>query len=262
MSKKEIIAAIRRCSREMGHCPTLGELLKKERISRRHIRKFFGNYATAVRTCGMEPPKGNPTALEDLFQDWAVVVRKIKRLPTIFEYEKESVYSSRPLIGRCKGWRQVPAAMLAYAERERVADEWKDVLELVKAEQAGAWGERTPAMRSTGKLLRDRPTYGPPMMRSGMVCGPENENGVLFLFGMRAWQLGFIVKKIQLGFPDCLAWRVVDEQTLQDVRIEVEYESRNFLRHGHSLNGCDLIVCWIHNWPECPLEVVELSKVE
>jgi hypothetical protein len=26
--------------------------------------------------------------------------------------------------------------------------------------------------------------------------------------------------------------------------------------------GCDLIVRWVHNWPECPewIEVVELSK--
>jgi hypothetical protein len=25
--------------------------------------------------------------------------------------------------------------------------------------------------------------------------------------------------------------------------------------------GCDLIVCWKHNWPECPIEVLELEKV-
>jgi hypothetical protein len=26
---------------------------------------------------------------------------------------------------------------------------------------------------------------------------------------------------------------------------------------------CDVIVCWVHNWPECPewIEVVELRKV-
>jgi hypothetical protein len=41
----------------------------------------------------------------------------------------------------------------------------------------------------------------------------------------------------------------------------VEFESRNFLRHGNDPKKCDVIVCWIHNWPECPLEVVELRKV-
>ena len=42
--------------------------------------------------------------------------------------------------------------------------------------------------------------------------------------------------------------------------IEFEHESRNFLKHMHPVKGCDLIVCWKHNWPECPLEVVELSR--
>jgi Homing endonuclease associated repeat len=259
VSKKEIIAAIKKCAQELGHCPSLGELLKKARVSRRDILKLFGNYAMAVRTCGMEPLKGNPTPLADLFEDWAAIVRKLKKLPTIFEYEKESVYSSKPLIGRCKGWRPVPAAMLAYAEREGLVDEWSDVLEMVKANQAATW---EAGSQCTGKLLRDRPTYGPPMVKSGMMCGPENENGVLFLFGMLAWQLGFAVQKIQLGFPDGEALRKVDEQTWQKVRIEFEYESRNFLRHNHPARGCDVVVCWIHNWPECPVEVVELSVVE
>jgi hypothetical protein len=45
------------------------------------------------------------------------------------------------------------------------------------------------------------------------------------------------------------------------VKIEFEKESRNFLRHGHLPSGCDLIVCWVHNWPECPVEVIELSTL-
>jgi hypothetical protein len=44
-------------------------------------------------------------------------------------------------------------------------------------------------------------------------------------------------------------------------RIEFEYESRNFREHGHPPDGCDMIICWIHNWPECPanLEVIALK---
>jgi len=49
----------------------------------------------------------------------------------------------------------------------------------------------------------------------------------------------------------------------QDVHVEVEFESRNFVRHGHDPKKCDVIVCWVHNWAECPkeIEVVELRKV-
>lgn len=265
MKKEEVIAAIRKCAKELGRTPNLSELTERVHISTRTVRKLFGNYGMAVRACGMEPPRGAPTPLEDLFKDWAGVVRKTGKLPTMFEYERESAYSSKPLVSRFKGWRQVPQAMVAYAERQGQG-EWADVLEIAKATGEGTWLANSTAIstsgpRGTGKLLTDRPTFGPPMSPSGMLCGPENENGVLFLFGMMAWPLGFAVKKVQQAFPDVIALRKIDEQTWQEVKIELEKESRNFLRHGHPPSGCDLIVCWIHNWPECPIEVIELSKM-
>jgi hypothetical protein len=68
------------------------------------------------------------------------------------------------------------------------------------------------------------------------------------------------VTRVQTEFPDCEAmWEILPEKW-QRVRIEFEYESKNFLRHFHQARECDLIVCWTHNWPECPLEVVELKK--
>jgi len=47
------------------------------------------------------------------------------------------------------------------------------------------------------------------------------------------------------------------------VSIEFEFESRTYREHGHPLQGCDVIVCWRPNWPECPahLEILELSRV-
>jgi hypothetical protein len=56
--------------------------------------------------------------------------------------------------------------------------------------------------------------------------------------------------RIQKEFPDCEAMRLVEEDRWQRVLIEFEYESRNFVRHMHGANGCDLIVCWKYNWPE------------
>jgi hypothetical protein len=45
--------------------------------------------------------------------------------------------------------------------------------------------------------------------------------------------------------------------------VEIEFQSRNFLLHHHDAKVCDVIVCWEHNWPECPeeIEVVELIGV-
>lgn len=266
MQKEEIITAIRECAQELGRSPSLGELTERVPVSTRTIRKLFGNYGMAVRASGMEPPRGAPTPLEDLFEDWAGVVRKTGKLPTIFEYERESAFSSKPLISRFKGWRQVPQAMLAYAERHGQG-EWADVVEIAKANGEGTWLANSTSGSAggppgTGKILTDRPIYGPPIMNSGMTYGPSNELGVVYLFGMVAWQLGFVVERIQEPFPDCEAMRKIDDQRWQRVRIEFEYESRNFLRHGHLPSGCDVIVCWVHNWPECPVEVIELSQVK
>ena len=69
-----------------------------------------------------------------------------------------------------------------------------------------------------------------------------------------------MVTLIQAAFPDCEAFGVVAPGRLQRIKIEFEQESRNFLKHGHNVNDCDMIVCWEHNWPECPLEVLELKR--
>lgn len=85
--------------------------------------------------------------------------------------------------------------------------------------------------------------------------------GVVFLFGTQAARLGFMVTLVQAEFPDCEAFVEVAPNRFQRLRIEFEKESRNFLKHGHDPNGCDLIVCWEHNWPECPVEVLALRDV-
>jgi hypothetical protein len=110
-------------------------------------------------------------------------------------------------------------------------------------------------------IFQDRPLYGPLMNLPEMVHEPLNEMGVVFAFGLVARPLGFKVLRFQTAFPDCEVLREVVKGQLQRMKLEFEYESRNFLRHGHRIDGCDGIVCWKHNWKECPLEVIELSKV-
>jgi hypothetical protein len=90
---------------------------------------------------------------------------------------------------------------------------------------------------------------------------PVNEAGVMLLFASLARDLGYAALKLQTCFPDSIALRRVDQERAQLVRIEFEYEGKNFLTHLHDLSGCDLIVCWRHNWPECPVEVLELSQL-
>ena len=112
-------------------------------------------------------------------------------------------------------------------------------------------------------LYKDRAVMGEPFDRSPMTNAPVNELGVMVLFGMVAARLGLQVESVQGKFPDCVAKRLVAPGKWQHLRIEFEYESRNFKLHGHDPKGCDALVCWRHNWKECPeeIEVVELGRI-
>jgi len=262
MSKEELITAIRKLAEELGHSPTREELVKHG-MSRNLVGRHFGTHELALKACNLEPSAyGRTLVMKNLFEDWAGMVRELKRLPSYVEYGERSRYSVRPLMNRFRSWRKVPAAMKQHMEEHGLTTEWADVVKLIDLKIKGEGGYR--AMLESGivpRVLTDRPMYGSFLAMGPMVCAPTNENGVLFLFGAMAERLGFLVLRIQVGFPDCEAWRVVGPDRLQRVKIEVELESRNFERHGHDPRGADLIVCWEHNWRECPLEVIELKRL-
>jgi len=103
--------------------------------------------------------------------------------------------------------------------------------------------------------------YGEPFSLEPMATAPTNEAGVMFLFATLARELGYVVIKVQKAFPDCEAFRRLENGSWQRVRIEFEFTSRNFVLHGHDVKGCELLVCWENDWQECPLEVIELRKI-
>src|SRR5579859_38605 len=105
--------------------------------------------------------------------------------------------------------------------------------------------------------------YGEPLGLAAMAHAPVNEDGVLFLFGVVAADLGFRIERVQRGFPDVEAKREVAPGMWELQLWELEWLSRNFKEHKHDPKGCRGIICWKHNWPDVPegLEVIELSKV-
>jgi hypothetical protein len=271
MSKEQLMAAIGEVAGKLGHVPSHAELMRSGKVSGRQIVKHFGTYTRALRACNLERSTGGKKLpLEKLFLDWARVVRELKKIPSKAEYEHRGKHSDTPLKTRFGSWGQVPRYLRRYMEEQGLTEEWKDVMELIRAYEQGQDGmEMAPTPECEQKktstlkprVMTDRPVYGPLLRPYPMIHGPINENGVLYLFGTVSERLCFVVTLIQGAFPDCYAMRLVDVDRWQPVRIEFEYESRNFLRHLHDPSQCDIIVCWKHNWPECPLEVIELSKI-
>ena len=271
---KDITDAIRAAAQELDHPPTRREFLKHSSISEYHVNQHFNSWNEAVIAAGLKPNTTN-TRIDDetLLADWGQMVRDLREIPTNARYQREGHYSDSLFQRRFGAWSKIPDEFREFAYGK---PEWADVIALLpiprpprsacSADPGEGADSISPQVRITAarcSKLTDRPTYGNPIDFRGLRHEPVNEQGVVFLFGMVAKELGFLVEAVQGAYPDCEAKRQVDRNNWQRVRIEFEFESRNFRDHGHAIEGCDVIVCWRHNWPECPdcLEVVELSSV-
>jgi hypothetical protein len=264
-TKEEIIAAIQKCATRLGHVPSQEELKSETGIYGKIFARHFGNYTKALRASGFEGRgAGFTLGMDELFQEWAGIVRKIGETPSAAEYVLHSQHSLTPLRKRFRYWNDVPPGMVQYAIENGLEEQWGDVLEVARKYKregrTGGWRRKPGTLLSNPRILNDRPIYGAALIEGTMGFAPVNEMGVVYLFGGMARELGFIVLWMGTAYPDCEAFREVEPGRWQRVRIEFEFQSRNFLQHFHDPKGCDLIVCWEHNWPECPLEVVELKK--
>jgi hypothetical protein len=265
MSKEEIMTTIQGLAQKLGRVPTLTELKTMTPVGRRAVRSHFTTFTNALIACGMLANKKQRIGMDSLFGDWANLARQMQKLPTSMEYEEKGMYSTKAIVTRCGTWKRVPHMMMGYAQERGLVKDWPDVMAMARAEKELSW----PATESifplpsgpVGNVFTNRPIYGTPMNMCPLAHSPTNEMGVVFLFGVLVRDLGYIVTLLQSEFPDCEALRQVMPGKWQRLRIEFEFESRNFLKHGHRIQDCDMIVCWKHNWPECPLEVLELSKL-
>jgi hypothetical protein len=235
MTQEEVIAAVQECATKIGHAPSMAEFRKAMAIGKGHVRKHFGTFGQLLEASGLEARgSGHMVEMKAFFADWAGVVRRLKKCPTLADYELHSKYSPRPLVRRFGFWVNVPAGMLEYAKKEELEREWEDVLEMVAAEvKAEGNPSQTSEPRKTARraqVLHDRPIYGKPMF-APFSFAPTNEQGVLFVFGGVAHELGLTVTRVQMQFPDIEAMREVGPNKCQPVHLEAEYESKNFLLH-------------------------------
>jgi len=94
----------------------------------------------------------------------------------------------------------------------------------------------------------------------GIVYEPINEQGVILFFAALCHDLGFMIEAIRAAFPDALLRRRNAKGTWNSCRAEFEFRSSSFKLHKHDPKQCDLIICWEHEWQDCPKEVVCLKE--
>ena len=114
--------------------------------------------------------------------------------------------------------------------------------------------------------MKRRNVVGKVINFRGLIYAPVEENGVIFLFSKITNDLNMNIETIRKGFPDCIAKKYVGNGQWEEVNIEFEFKSSDFPKHKHLERmrlgtKCDSIVCWEHDWQECPkeIEIIELK---
>ena len=266
-SKDDLIAAARAVAEKLGTRKlSIAEFRDATRIGPRRVYRHFGTWRAFCAAAGLEPRQSASVipdetifrALHDAF----IACGGVLAGP---EVERRLPFCRNVLYRRSGSWPGAMRDFAAWAKSDAPDFPYPAELEARIARQrirvrraaasaaqpgAPACGPPWPATgaRLTGDPLHDRPLQNEPI----------NESGVVLAFGMLAKELGFLVDSVGAAFPDCIARRRVGERRWETVRIEFEYRSHNFVEHRHDPNGCDLIVCWEHDWPDCPIEVLAL----
>lgn len=274
MEKHEFIAELRRVAEKL-QTPRLSMSQFKQhgRISVTTIVNGFGTWNQALEAAGILTTLPGPTPAlmqqkisdDELLQEIIRLTQERGAKPTNSEMNAKGKFSDYTYRKR---WGSLnKACKIAYAKYGFPQVQGGQVLEAkVQLPTETAATQTQVIVPQTYRPLdpprRKKVQFGEPIDFRGLRFAPINEQGVVYVFGMISRELGFLIESLRTDYPDCEGKRCIDsqKQRWEHVLIEFEYQSSNFREHGHAPEGCDLIVCWIHDWEECPVEVLELKS--
>ena len=269
LTREAIIEAAKRAATETDGPISRVGFVRLSGISQDYIYRLFpeGGWSEVKRLAGLERhPKDNESLSDDeLLAEYHRVASELGRIPTWPLFVSKASVSDDTVRKRFGGLQGTLKRYREWLEKTAPDSPMLNQLQLKSKHEMPTppVSQQTALPKQMVWSKGDGPQFGPPINFRGLRHAPINEQGVVFLFGMVSYELGFIVEAIHAAYPDCEAKRCVDDksQRWQRVRIEFEFYSSNFRDHGHDPSLCDVIVCWEHDWPDCPLEVVELRRV-
>ncbi len=111
------------------------------------------------------------------------------------------------------------------------------------------------------KLRRLRNPFKGKADFEGIARAPITEQEVIVLFSKISALLRMKIEAVGSRFPDALIRTKCRGKWITQ-KCEFEKNSLDFLSHGHDGKGCDMIICWKHDWKRKPrhIRVVELRR--
>ena len=255
MQPEDVVGELTRVANLLGR-RTLSrrEFARHGKLSASVVERTFGSWNKALSAAGLQVTTTYFSLTEeDLAAEFERVRQELDKVPTRSEFASRSKHSPTIYERRFGSWRKTVGHYVGQPPSEAGAG-------------ATASGKDAPVRKpvrvtTTGTYEpKGKRVFGAPLNFRELRHEPIDEQGVVFLFGMVARELGFLVESVRTPFPDCRAKRRVKGGNYVEVDIELEFKSSNFREHGHPSEGCDLVVCWVHDWPDCPVEVLELKS--
>jgi hypothetical protein len=286
-SKEEIISEVKFADNKSDEPLTLKDFVRMSGIKEWQIKTFFpkGGWSELKRLANIkeEPRPSIKLSRKKFAFNGKAINKKKPNLTKEYVIAEEDIIVEEDIVAEevveekvdaKKATKKDADAIKAVAEKaaKKDADAIKAAAEKATKEDADAIKAAkekiveppiSPSKQSqkgiTDTIKDDIAEFGELIDFRGLRHAPINQNGVIFLFGMVSNELGFMVEAIHAAFPECEAKRHVGENRYQRVRIKFEYKSSNYMSHGYDPAGADMIVCWVHDWHDCPLEVLELQ---
>lgn len=269
-TRAELIKSLREYAARVPGKISVGRWCAQQSVSKKAIRRCFSDgFAGLLAAADLAQRAARPriATVDDLLAEINRVATELGRPPRVADFHRlgrfgVSVYytrvgSWRRVLELHQEWRQRAGAPPAPLPVPPPLADGADVPPSAEAASsvANASGP-TQIPRTTGLV-------GAPLSIPGLVFAPVNEAGVVHLFGLLWPRHRIAVEHMGTAYPDCRALRAESAAAGKWRRISVEFELRssNFKAHGHDPAQCDLIVCWEHDWAECPLEVMELKQL-
>ena len=239
ITRQTIIEAAKRAETEAGGPISRPDFERLTGISQYHIYRLFpeGGWSEVKRLGELQRhPKDNEQLSDDeLLAEFHRVAAEMGQIPTWTAFAHRASVSADVVRRRFGGLQGTLKRYRTWLEEHSPSSPLLEQLQSKSKHELPAPPTIGTGVTSPAWAKNDGPMFGPPIDFRGLRHAPINEQGVVFLFGMVSYELGFIVEAIHAAFPDCEAKRCVDRRNerWQRVRIEFEFYSSNFRDHGH-----------------------------
>lgn len=251
-----------RVAKTIGDFPLTKTLFDKQdtEVKACTVSKLWGGWRNVINAAGLNshPNFREEIPLDVLAHEFRRVVLELKHIPTV----NQLIRRSRPKY--CKNtYTRKFGSYTAFKKAAinhllKIPDIETDIRHLLEEHMIDIIpSDSSPAVVPTSPHHRGRH-----LGFRAFAFAPTYETGVVALFGSVSKELGFEIVAQREAYPDIEARRLTDSRRQRYAKclIEVELRSSDYKKHKHPIDGCDLIVCWIHDWNDCPIEVLELSS--